>query len=133
MRRNKTSQRLFYNWQIKVLCFLLAVFLFFYFGLATQESRTVTLPLTVIMPEGYKADSIVPQTVELQIKGKENQVYMINVSNLKISVDFSMVSQEGVAVAPVVIEVGQDSVLDLSSISLTTNPAQVKVYFSLEN
>ena len=85
------------------------------------------------MPEGYKADSIVPQTVELQIKGKENQVYMINVSNLKISVDFSMVSQEGVAVAPVVIEVGQDSVLDLSSISLTTNPAQVKVYFSLEN
>jgi YbbR domain-containing protein len=133
MRRDKTTRRLFYNWQIKILCFLFAGFLFFYFGLATQESRTVTLPLTVIMPEGYKADSIVPETVELQIKGKENQVFMINVSNVKISVDFSKVSEEGVAIAPVVIDVGGEaSVLDLSTISLSTNPSQVKIYFSAD-
>ncbi len=133
MRRKKTTQRLFYNWQIKILCFLLAAFLFFLFGLMLQEARTVTLPLTVIMPEGYKADSLVPETVELEIKGKENQVYMINVENVKISVDFSKVEKEGVAIAPVVIDVGgETSVLDLSSISLTTNPSQVKIYFSAD-
>lgn len=132
MRRNKSSHRFFYNWQIKVLCFLLACFLFFFFGLVIQESRTVTLPLTVILPEGYKADSIVPETVDLEIKGKENQVHMINVENIKLTVDFSKVSQEGVAVAPVVIDVGGEaSVLDLSTISLATNPSQVKIYFSV--
>ena len=133
MRRNKTNQRLFYNWQIKILCFLLAAFLFFFFGLAMQETRTVTLPLTVLMPEDYKADSLVPDTVELTIRGKENQVYMINVEKVKITVDFTKVEKEGVSVAPVVIDVGgEESVLDLSSISLSTNPSQVKIYFSLK-
>jgi YbbR domain-containing protein len=133
MRRNKTNRRLFYNWQIKILCFLFAGFLYFFFGLTVQETRTVDLPLTVIMPEEYKADSIVPDTVTLTIKGKENQVYMINVENLKISVDFSKVEKEGVAVAPVVIDVGgEESVLDLSTVSLSTDPSQVKIYFSVK-
>lgn len=134
MSRNKSFQRIFYNWQIKLLCFLLAVFMYFFLGLVLQETRTVTLPLNVVMPEEFKADSIVPTTVELKITGKEDQVYMVDPSKITVTVDFSKVDQEGVSVAPVQIEMGnQEKVLDFSTLSITTDPSQVKVYFSLTN
>ena len=135
MSRNKSSfQRIFYNWQIKLLCFLLAVFMYFFLGLTLQETRTVTLPLNVVMPEGYKADSLVPTSVDLIITGKEDQVYMIDTSKVTITVDFSKVSSEGVASVPVKINMGtQGDVLDFSSLSITTNPSRVKIYFSLDN
>jgi hypothetical protein len=134
MSRNKSFQRIFYNWQIKLLCFLLAVFMYFFLGLVLQETRTVILPLNVVMPEEFKADSIVPTTVELKITGKEDQVYMVDPSKITVTVDFSKVDQEGVSVAPVQIEMGnQEKVLDFSTLSITTDPSQVKVYFSLTN
>ncbi len=133
MRRNKSFQRIFYNWQIKLLCFLLAVFMYFFLGQVLQETRTVTLPLNVVLPENYKADSIVPDSVELEIRGKENQVYMIDPAKVTITVDFSKVSQEGVSIAPVVVTMGdQEEILDFSSLSVSTNPSQIKVYFSLK-
>lgn len=134
MSRNKSFQRIFYNWQIKLICFLLAVFMYFFLGLVLQETRTVTLPLNVVMPEEFKADSIVPTTVELKITGKEDQVYMVDPSKITVTVDFSKVDQEGVSVAPVQIEMGnQEKVLDFSTLSISTDPSQVKVYFSLSN
>lgn len=134
MSRNKSFQRIFYNWQIKLICFLLAVFMYFFLGLVLQETRTVTLPLNVVMPEEFKADSIVPTTVELKITGKEDQVYMVDPSKITVTVDFSKVDQEGVSVAPVQIEMGnQEKVLDFSTLSISTDPSQVKVYFSLTN
>lgn len=134
MSHKKTFQKIFYNWQIKILCFLLAVFAYFFLGLVLQETRTVTLPLNIVMPDGYKADSIVPTDAELTIKGKEEQVYMIDISKVTLTVDFSKVSQEGVSLAAVQINMGsQDEVLDFSELSISTNPSQVKIYFSLDN
>lgn len=134
MSRNKSFQRIFYNWQIKLLCFLLAVFMYFFLGLVLQETRTVSLPLNVVMPEGYKAESIVPTSAELVITGKKDQVYMIDPSKVTLTVDFSKVSQEGVSLAAVQIDMGgQGTVLDFSALSISTNPSQVKVYFTLDN
>lgn len=134
MSRKKTFQKIFYNWQIKILCFLLAVFAYFFLGLALQETRTVTLPLNIVMPEGYKADSIVPTNAELTIKGKEDQVYMIDLTKVTLTVDFSKVNQEGVALASVQINMGsQGEVLDFSELSISANPSQIKVYFTVDN
>ncbi len=134
MSRNKTLKKVFYNWQIKILCFLLAVFMYFFLGLVLQETRTVSLPLNIVMPENYKADSIIPNSAELVISGKEDQVYMIDPSKVTLTVDFSKVNQEGVSLAAVQIDMGgQDAVLDFSSLSISTNPSNVKVYFTLDN
>ncbi len=134
MRRNKFFQKIFYNWQIKILCFLVAVFAYFVLGLVLQETRTVQLPLEITLPEDYKADSNIPTSVDLVIKGSQDQIYMLDIDYVKVSVDFSSVDHEGVSVAPVVIRLeGPNGVVDTSSVSISTNPMQVKIYFSLKN
>lgn len=133
MRRNKLFQRVFYNWQVKVICFLLAVFMYFFLGLVLQDTRTIRLPLEVILPEGYTADSNIPSSVNLLIKGTQDRIYMVDVDDVRVSVDFSAVDHEGVNTAPVVITMdGPNGSLDLSSVSISTDPTQVKIYFSLK-
>ncbi len=134
MRHNKVFQKIFYNWQIKVLCFLVAVFAYFLLSLVFQDTRTVQLPLEVTLPKDYKADSNIPDSVDLVIKGSQDQIYMLNVDYVKVSVDFSSVDHEGVSTAPVVIKLeGPNGVVDTSNVSISTDPMQIKIYFSLKD
>ena len=129
--RSKVLQKVFYNWQVKIICFLLAVFIYFVLVFSIQTSRTLTLPLNVTLPAEYQAESIVPDSVELVIQGTEDQIYMIDVSNISVSADFSTVNREGVNYAVVEIDTGElERYIDTSMISIYTKPSQVKVYFN---
>ena len=89
--------------------------------------------IEVTLPSGYNADSNIPTSVDLVIKGTQERIYMIEVDDIHVSVDFSNVDHEGVNMAPVVITMdGPNQSLDTSSVSISTNPTQVKIYFSLK-
>ena len=129
--QSKFFQKVFYNWQIKIICFLLAVLVYFVLVYSIQSSRVITLPLEVTLPEDYVAESNVPVSVDLVIQGTEDRIYMIDVSRFSVSADFSTVNREGVNYAVVNIETGErEKYIDLSEISIYTRPAQVKVYFT---
>ena len=129
--RSKFFQKLFYNWQAKIISFLLAVFVYFILLFSIQNSRTITLPVEVVMPEGYVATSNVPSSIDLVIQGTEDQIYLIDVSKISLKVDFSMVDREGISYATVQIDINElASYIDTSAVSIYTKPSQVRVYFS---
>ena len=129
--RSKFFQKLFYNWQAKIISFLLAVFVYFILMFSIQNSRTITLPVEVVMPEGYVATSNVPSSIDLVIQGTEDQIYLIDVSKISLKVDFSMVNREGISYATVQIDINElASYIDTSAVSIYTKPSQVRVYFS---
>ena len=129
--RSKILQKVFYNWQIKILCFIFAVLVYFVLVFSIQTERTVTLPVSVTMPEMYRAESNVPSTVSLVLQGTEDQIYLIDVSEISLSADFSYVNREGVSYATVNIDTrGLEDHVDLSKIHIFTKPSQLKVYFS---
>ena len=129
--RSKFFQKLLYNWQAKILSFLLAVFVYFILLFSIQNSRTITLPVEVVMPHNYVATSNVPNSIDLVIQGTEDQIYLIDVSKISLKVDFSKVDREGVSYATVQIDINDlASYVDTSAVSIYTKPSQVKVYFS---
>ena len=129
--RSKFFQKLFYNWQAKIISFLLAVFVYFILLFSIQNSRTITLPVEVVMPDGYVATSNVPSSIDLVIQGTEDQIYLIDVSKISLKVDFSMVDREGISYATVQIDINElASYIDTSAVSIYTKPSQVRVYFS---
>ena len=130
--RSKFFQKLFYNWQVKILCLLFSVLIYFVLVFTIQSERKVTLPVTVNMPELYHAESNVPKNVKLVIQGTEDQIYMIDVSKITLSADFSTVNREGVNYAVVQIDTNElEKHVDTSSLHIYTIPSQLKVYFSL--
>ena len=129
--RSKFFQKLLYNWQVKIICLLLAVLVYFVLLFSIQSSRSMTLPLSVTLPKDYKAESTIPKSVELVIQGTEDQIFMIDPSMISVSADFSTVNREGVSYAVVEIDAGDlASYIDTTALSIFTRPSQVKVYFS---
>lgn len=129
--RSKLMQKLLYNWQVKIICLLLAVLVYFVLLFSIQSSRSMTLPLSVTLPENYKAESTIPKSVELVIQGTEDQIFMIDPSMISVSADFSTVNREGVNYAVVEIDAGDlSSYIDTTALSIFTRPSQVKIYFS---
>ena len=129
--RSKFFQKLLYNWQVKIICLLLAVLVYFVLLFSIQSSRSMTLPLSVTLPKDYKAESTIPRSVELVIQGTEDQIFMIDPSMISVSADFSTVNREGVSYAVVEIDAGDlASYIDTTALSIFTRPSQVKVYFS---
>ena len=129
--RSKFFQKLLYNWQVKIICLLLAVLVYFVLLFSIQSSRSMTLPLSVTLPKDYKAESTIPKSVELVIQGTEDQIFMIDPSMISVRADFSTVNREGVSYAVVEIDAGDlASYIDTTALSIFTRPSQVKVYFS---
>ena len=129
--RSKFLQKLLYNWQVKIICLLLAVLVYFVLLFSIQSSRSMTLPLKVTLPDGYKAESTIPNSVELVIQGTEDQIFMIDPAKISVSADFTTVNREGVNYAVVEIDTGDlTSYIDTTALSIFTRPSQVKIYFS---
>ncbi|MBR4478330.1 MAG: hypothetical protein IKO96_06840 [Spirochaetales bacterium] len=129
--RSKFLQKLLYNWQVKIICLLLAVLVYFVLLFSIQSSRSMTLPLKVTLPDGYKAESTIPKSVELVIQGTEDQIFMIDPAQISVSADFTTVNREGVNYAVVEIDTGDlTSYIDTTALSIFTRPSQVKIYFS---
>ncbi len=129
--RSKFLQKLLYNWQVKIICLLLAVLVYFVLLFSIQSSRSMTLPLKVTLPDGYKAESTIPKSVELVIQGTEDQIFMIDPAKISVSADFTTVNREGVNYAVVEIDTGDlSSYIDTTALSIFTRPSQVKIYFS---
>lgn len=132
MKRNKTSSNegVFSNWQIKILCFIFAVVVFvlvYYTGL---ESRKVSLPMDVILPENYEAVSVIPETGTLVVMGDEKEIYLINPESIRLYADFSGVSQDGIAVVPVQVDYDAlEGKIDLSEVYFRSSPLFVRIYF----
>jgi len=121
---------IFADWGIKLLCFILAVVTVYVIQFGLSQKRTIKLPLNIIMPETYKAVSIIPQSVDLVIQGTEDRIYMINADEISVYADFSSVNHNGVASVPVRIDLQSPTgLIDLSQITLYTNPSSVKIYF----
>ena len=149
--RSKFFQKIFYNWQAKVISFLLAVFVYFILVYSIRDSRIVNLPVNITYPEGYIVTSRIDDSVELVIQGTEERIYLLDVSKFSLSADFSSVDGEGVHYADIKIDVqdlmdyvdvyipksqrssgdADDSSLGMKNIAIYTNPSRIKLYFSL--
>lgn len=94
-------------------------------------SRVVTIPLNVILPMEYDAESLVPETVDIVISGDESIIYLVEPAQILAYADFSQVSSVGISRAPVVLEYKED-IYKKNSISVKAQPSSVRILFSQE-
>jgi len=126
---NKHLQAFLYNWPAKVLSLVFALLVYAFIQYTTLGARVVTLPLSVTLPSNYEAQSLVPSSVEVSIRGNEDIIYLINPNSIQASVDFSAVNKEGIATAPVIL-VFDDQLFESAEIALEASPTQYRILFT---
>lgn len=129
MRQNKYLQALLYNWPAKILSLVFALVVFAFIQYTNLDTRIVTIPLEVTLPAVLEPQSLVPSQVDVKIKGNEDIIYLIDVTSISATVNFSDVRTEGIATRAVSL-VYEKQIFDSAQISLVSEPEQFRVLFA---
>ncbi|MFA6688302.1 MAG: CdaR family protein [Sphaerochaetaceae bacterium] len=128
MKRSKLIQSMFYNWPVKVLSIVLAIAVYLFIHNTTLGERRVTIPMAVTLPSGYEAASLVPDSVEISIKGDDDLIYLIDPTYITASLDFSFVDDTGIAKAPVMLSY-VETLYKADGVSISANPSLYRILF----
>ncbi|MGD1821308.1 MAG: hypothetical protein ACPKM0_00920 [Pleomorphochaeta sp.] len=131
MIKDKLSIYFFDNWKPKLISLILALCVFSFFHYYSHSSRFVTIPLQVVLPSDYEAESLIPTSVEVEIIGDNNIIYLIDPNLIVAVIDFSTVNREGISRTNVKLNYNE-TVFSQGNIDLVTNPESVKVSFKLK-
>ncbi len=126
--KNKLALYLLDDWKPKLISLFLAFCVFFFYLFSTNTSRVVTIPLDVVFPAEYQAESLVPTNVDLQINGDNNIIYLIDPTLVKAKADFSSVNKKGISKVPIELQY-DEKMFSKGNINLSTNPSTIKVSF----
>ena len=125
----KQTNRMFANWGVKVMSFIVALLTVFTIEFANITARTVTIPVSVKLPEGMVADSLVPETVDIKISGDEDIIYLVDPAGVRAYADFSGCDSEGIWRVPVMLEYNAD-IYAKNKLSVTAVPSSLRILFS---
>jgi len=131
MKLNKHLQNMLYHWPAKVISLIFAVFIYLFIQYSTTGARVVTIPLDVQLPSGYEAMSLVPESVEVAIRGNEDVIYLIDPNSIMASINFTFVQSEGISSAPVML-MYEENVFESGGVSVSPNPSQYRILFNRE-
>ncbi len=126
--KSKIVSTILQNWIPKIFSLLIALFIVLAVRFMNVNDRVVTLPLNVLLPEGYEAVSLVPDTVEAVITGPDSIIYLVDPSEISASADFSSVSGSGIARVPVMLEY-QENIYTRDGLVVSARPSSVRILF----
>lgn len=126
--KSKIVSTILQNWIPKIFSLLIALFIVLAVRFMNVNDRVVTLPLDVLLPEGYEAVSLVPDTVEAVITGPDSIIYLVDPSEISASADFSSVSGSGIARVPVMLEY-QENIYTRDGLVVSARPSSVRILF----
>ncbi len=115
------------NWQLKIICFLLAIAL--WFVIINEQNPlsegSYTVPITVENLNSQYITSNVPKTVYVRLSGPRNTIINVGPSDIKAYIDLSDV-QEGTVDVPIHVEIPSGT--ELKKQSMTSTKITVDVY-----
>ena len=115
------------NWQLKIICFLLAIVL--WFVIINEQNPlsegSYTVPITVENLNSQYITSNVPKTVYVRLSGPRNTIINVGPSDIKAYIDLSDV-QEGTVDVPLHVEIPSGT--ELKKQSMTSTKITVDVY-----
>ena len=128
MKLNKHLQNMLYHWPAKIISLVFAVCIYLFIQYSAVGARVVTIPLNVELPSGYEAMSLVPESVEIAIRGNEDIIYLIDPNSIMATLDFSFVQGDGISSAPILLTY-EENVFESGGVSVSSNPSQHRILF----
>ncbi len=128
MNTKKLKDKLLDKWLSKIVCFVLAVIIYFFHQFSVLERRVFSIPLTVVEDGKMTttADFNVKRYVKVTVRGKAESLNNITESDFVAYIDISNQTKEGKYQVPVLIQPSERLAL-LEPLELSTSPEKVNV------
>jgi hypothetical protein len=119
MKANQIIEKLSENWPAKVVCFVIAIFLYMFYQIATLDKKSFTVPLTITAKAGVVPSGDYPSHVKISVRGHPEDIATIKKNDLSAYLDLNNCSKDGTVKLPVLVK--------LSAQAMLIDPLEVRV------
>ncbi len=120
--------KLFNNWQAKLLSFGLAVLLYVAFQIITLDTKHISVPLQIRSEGNFGLIDTPPEYVRIELRGESGDIVSIQDSDIEAFLDISHVSSGGEISIPVEIVLAESlTLIDPLEIQVVPNTITVTV------
>ncbi len=107
------------KWPAKIICLVIAVFLYFFHQASLIDTKTFVVPLTIIEDGMVMHVGTVPRSVSVVVRAEEDAVKSVSISDLTASINLDTITQAGSYKLPIKIT--------LSDRLMEYDPFEVKI------
>lgn len=119
MNKKKLIDKILENWTAKVICLVLAIFLYVFHQVSLLERKTLTVPLTVESDGVMMPFSEIPKFVKVSVRSSKDILPTIYSSGFKAVLNLSNYTEKGTYQVPVSLHLSEGLIL--------TNPLEFSV------
>lgn len=129
MKVNQLVEKLLDKWPVKIICFVIAVFLYLAHQIYSVEKKTFVIPVTVIQNGSVMNIDQKRTNVNVTVKTSSQDINSIHNNSFRASVNIAGISdipENGICSVPVLLDV-DDSVLILDSLEIQIKPERIEL------
>ncbi len=128
MNTKQFLEKLSKNWLPLVICFVIALFIYFFHQMASFDRKSFTVPVEI------KNQGMLIQTgelgrkryVKLKVRGLNEQISALSENDFNLSIDLTSQTEEGLYSAPVILELSERAAL-MEPIEIKISPERISV------
>lgn len=114
------------NWPVKIICLVLALFIYAFYQMSTLDSKTLSLPLHVISDGSMIQSSTVTHYVRISVKAKTEDLIQISESDFTVFLDLNHYSDAGLFEVPVSVVLSENAT-KINPLEFSVSPETISV------
>lgn len=114
------------NWVVKAACILTAVFVYIFYTLSNQDSRSFTVPLRIDSSGAMTAAGSYPTRVKVTLKGATEEISSVRETDISAYIDLSYVAKDGTYSLPVLVSLPEQALL-LDTLEVNVSPKEINL------
>lgn len=121
MNIKQFSEKLLHNWPIKLLCLVVAIFLYIFHQTSLVEHKNFVVPLKVIENGQVTHIQQVPDTITISVRALPDDISNIHQSDFEAILDLSTLTEAGEYTIPVIVNV-KDKLKEMEALEVSIKP-----------
>lgn len=124
MKANRIIEKLQENWLAKVVCFVMALFFYFFYLFSMMDRKSFSVPLEIDAQNGMVAASSFPANVKVTVRGKPENISTLHENDFYAYLDLNYIAKDGSAHLPVQITLSKNAML-IDPMEIKVSPEEV--------
>lgn len=119
MKQNQLIEKITHQWPAKVICLIIAIFLYVFHQVSLIDKKTFAIPLTIIENGEYMHVGNYLKSVSVIVRTSKSNMNVISTNDMIASVNLDTIIEKGVYELPVHIEISDQL--------MTFDPFEIKI------
>ena len=107
MKKIQLIEKVTHNWQIKIVCLIISVLLYFTYQGNIMETRIFSVPLSVVANRDLVPAQKTPKTIRIVVKASKDIIDTLQTGDFSAYIDADQYLQKGIYSIPIQINLSQ--------------------------